>query len=42
MGKWIIMFYSSQIERETQCSKAENMEFSKICINTSLDDVTLL
>lgn len=42
MGKWIIMFYSSQIERETQCSKAENMEFSKICINTSLDDFTLL
>jgi len=42
MGKWIIMFYSSDQERRTQCSKAENLEFSKVCINASLDVVILL
>jgi len=42
MGKWIIMFYSSDQERKTQCSKAENLEFSKVCIDASLDDIVLL
>ncbi len=42
MGKWIIMFYSSDQERKTQCSKAENLEFSKVCINASLDNIILL
>jgi len=42
MGKWIIMFYSSDKERESECSKAENLEFSKVCINASLDNIALL
>ena len=42
MGKWIIMYYSSDMERQTECSKAESLEFSKVCINASLDNIILL
>ena len=42
MGKWIIMLYSSDLDREIECSKAENLEFSKVCINASLDNIALL
>ena len=42
MGKLIIMYYSSDMERQTECSKAENLEFSKVCINASLDNIILL
>ena len=42
MGKWIIMLHSLENERERDCSKAENLEFSKVCINASLDDIALL
>jgi len=42
MGKWVIMYYSSEMERQTECLKAENIEFSKVCINASLENFALL
>jgi len=42
MGKWILMKYSSEEEREKECLKAENSEFSEICNNANLDDILLL
>ena len=41
IGKWIIMLHSLPEQREKECSKAENADYSKICINTSLDNMTL-
>jgi len=42
IGKWIIMLHSSQEQREIECSKAESVEYSKVCINASLDNIDFL
>ena len=42
IGKWIIMLHSLPEQREKECSKAENADYSRICTNASLDNMTLL
>lgn len=42
MGKWIMMLYSTQQERENECSKAENQDYFAICMNANLDNIAIL
>jgi len=41
-GKWIFMLYTTNEEREQECSKAENSKYSDICMNVKLDEITML
>jgi hypothetical protein len=42
IGEWIIMLHPLSEQREKECSKAENADYSKICIDASLDNMTLI
>lgn len=42
IGKWIIMLYSSHQQREEECSKAENLEYSRVCIDVNLENIDFL
>jgi len=42
LGKWVIMFYPSELERKAKCSKAETNDYSKICLSSTLEDTPLL
>ena len=42
LGKWILMSYTSNEQREYACAKAESMEYSKVCINSNLENIVFL
>ena len=41
VGKWIHMVYSTEEDRQEECSKAEKPYFD-VCINSSLDGISIL
>ena len=42
MGQWIRMLHDTDEERNEECSKSENSDFSEICMNASLEGITIL
>ncbi|MEM3085233.1 MAG: hypothetical protein QXP61_09130 [Nitrososphaerales archaeon] len=42
VGKWILMVYPTGQERAKECSKAENSEYAKLCMNADLKDLKIL
>ena len=42
LGKWVKMLHSDKINRDMECQKAENFEYSQICKQASFDNIKLL
>jgi hypothetical protein len=42
LGRWVKMLHSDKINRDIECQKAENFEYSQICKDASFDSILLL
>ena len=42
LGYWIMLRYGNSIEREKECSKIQNEQYVKVCMNPKIDGITFI